>query len=491
MNQRGFLFLFILALLASGTLHSMGVFPDMSRKSSVSTENLTPPQKNTTKSDSIYIDKIFIIGNRKTKDKIIRRELDIKPGMLLPETGLDEILENNRKKIINTRLFLSVNIEMVKLSDDKADLIINVRERWYFFPAPIFELADRNFTEWWVNQQRDMSRVEYGLRLRQYNFRGRNETVSVTAQFGYTKLFRLSYRIPYINSKQKLGLFFYADYATRKNIEALTIEHRQQFADLDYVAKERFRGGAFLSYRPSFYNYHQFGAFFSSSNIADTIAQINPNYFSNSNLLQRYFGLQYNYTLDHRDDIGYPLKGSLVRLQVTQTGIGIYDDVSIFKLNLKYNRYTDLGKKFYLANSVSGSVTFPQNQPYNNYNGIGFNKHFIRGFERYIIEGQHYIINNNSIKLQVLDLKFSLAKIMPIKQFSSIPIAAYITANFDQGFISNYKNYENNDRFSNKYLAGGGIGIDIVSFYDFVMRWEYSFNIAGESALYLNILAAF
>lgn len=489
MNRRGILILVFLSLLTTGMLYPGDLYPGTLRL--FAPELPSPPENRLTPADSIRIDKIFIIGNRKTKEKIIRRELDVQPGMVFSKGELDKILENDREKILNTRLFLSANIEVVELTEDKVDLIISVRERWYFFPSPIFELADRNFTEWWVNQERDMSRVDYGLRLKQYNFRGRNETVSLTAQFGYTKLFRLSYRIPYIDQQQKFGLYFYADYATKKNIAVQTAEHRQVFADLNFTAKERYRGGAFLTYRRSFYNYHQFGIFFASTNVADTIALINPNYFGNGSLLQRYFGLQYSLTSDHRDNVSYALKGWLFNLQAMKTGIGIYKDVNIFKLNLKYSRYADLGKKFFLASSLSGSLSFPEDQPFSNYNGIGYNKNFIRGFERYIINGQHFVVNNNSFKRQLFDLKFSLSKMMPIKQFSSIPIAAYITLNFDQGFVANYKNLENNDRFTNRFLAGGGVGIDIVSFYDFVMRWEYSVNIVGENALYLNILAAF
>ncbi len=457
---------------------------------SVSRHSSTHETRSVSK-DSVQIDKIFVIGNKKTKEKIITRELDVFSGMVIAKNDLDGILENDREKILNLRLFLSVEMEVVQLSDNKVDLIISVRERWYFFPAPIFQLADRNFTEWWVNQHHDMSRVDWGVRLKQYNFRGRNETVSITAQFGYTKLFRLSYRVPYIDRKQRFGLYFYGDYATEKNLSVITLENRQVFANLNYNAEERYRGGAFLTYRRSFYNYHQVGFHFASANIADTIAKINPNYFSNGALLQRYFGLQYSLISDHRDNVSYALNGWYFKLMALQTGLGIYKDVNTFRLDARYSKYTNLWKRFYFAFNIVGSVSLPQNQPFNHYNGIGFNNHFIRGFERYIIYGQHYVINNNSLKWQLFKFKFSLTNILPLKQFSSIPFAAYITANFDQGYVANYKNYEYNNRFTNRYLAGGGIGIDIVSFYDFVMRWEYSFNIAGENALYLNLRAAF
>ena len=48
------------------------------------------------------------------------------------------------------------------------DVMVDVKERWYIFPLPIFELADRNFNEWW--KTRDFSRTNYGLSVVQNNF---------------------------------------------------------------------------------------------------------------------------------------------------------------------------------------------------------------------------------------------------------------------------------------------------------------------------------
>ena len=219
--------------------------------------------------DTIQVDKVFIIGYKKTKEQIIRRELSVSDGQMLTRAELDEIIKADKRKLINTKLFLSVEINIVELSVEKVDIIIRVSERWYFFPIPIFNLADRNFTEWWVNQNADLSRVDWGLKLRHFNFRGRREVLDLAAQFGYTKLFRLSYQFPYINKNQKLGLSFYGDYATNKNIAAETIGHRQQFMDSDLQLRDRWRGGISLGYRPNFYSSHSFGLHYSSVTVPD------------------------------------------------------------------------------------------------------------------------------------------------------------------------------------------------------------------------------
>ena len=80
----------------------------------------------------------------------------------------------------------------------------------------IFQLADRNFNEWWENYNHDLSRVIYGLKLYQYNMRGRNETLTLTAQFGFIQRYELMYRIPYLDKRQKQGLIFQTDYIDAK-----------------------------------------------------------------------------------------------------------------------------------------------------------------------------------------------------------------------------------------------------------------------------------
>ncbi|MCG8309480.1 MAG: BamA/TamA family outer membrane protein [Cytophagales bacterium] len=441
--------------------------------------------------DTVQIDKIFIIGHKKTKEHIIRRELSIHDGQQISRLELQEILLADKRKLINTRLFLNVNINIIDLTDEKIDIIIRVEERWYFFPIPIFELADRNFTEWWVNQKADFSRVEWGIKLRHFNFRGRREILNITAQFGFTKLFRLAYQFPYIDKKQKLGVSFYGDYATNKNIAVRTIGHRQQFLDSESVVRDRWRGGVSLRYRPNFYSSHSFGLHYSSVTVSDSIPELNPNYFNNGSKYQRYFALSYNFIWDFRDFIAYPLSGAYFQIAADKIGLGIYGDIDILNINARYSRYFDLGKKFYYGSGIIGNFSTPSEQPYYNVVGVGFEKNFMRGYERYVIEGPHFIIHKNSFRRLIFAYEADISNAVKLKQFSKIPVSAYFTLNFDHGYVVNYPNYSENELFTGRYIYGGGVGIDIISFYDFVMRWEYSMNIEGEHALYFNLYAAF
>ena len=181
----------------------------------------------------------------------------------------------------------------------------------------------------------------------------------------------------------------------------------------------------------------------------------------------------------------------MLKGEITKYGLGFYDDVDILQLNGEFSKYFDLGKKFYLASNFAFSATFPEEQPYRNSNGIGFDDRFIRGYEVYVIEGPHFVMNNNSFKWQVFSKVYDISDVMAIREFSKVPISVYLSLFYDQGYVQNYPNYENNSRFTNTYLYGTGVGLDIVTMYDSVIRWEYSINKAGETGFRLNIHAAF
>jgi len=424
----------------------------------------------------LIIDEIFIVGNRKTKEHIILRELEFHEGSRLKLIDLEEIIEKDKQKLINTRLFMSVDFNLIDLSGDRIDIIIRVFERWYFFPFPIFELADRNFVDWWVNQEHDLKRVEYGIKLYQYNMRGRNETLKFIAQFGFTKRFELAYTFPYIDKDQKWGLGVFGGYSTNKNMAYKTDEHKRIFLDSESRLRERIRTGMTFTFRPSFYYYHGFSMNFFYTHVQDTIMDLNPNYFLHGNTEQRFFEFSYTFVRDLRDIAQYPLKGSYLMGSISKRGLGIYDDINQLEFSALYSRYWDLGKKFYLAGNIGTSLSFPESQPYNLLNAIGFRPFTLRGYELYVIEGQHFLNSKWTFKRLLVKGNPSFETFFRKDQFSEFPFAIYLKTYFDFAYVYNYRNYSENSLFTDELIYGGGAGIDLVTFYDMIFRFGYSIN---------------
>lgn len=441
----------------------------------------------------VMINRVFIIGNRLTRDQIIMRELSLKPGDLIFNLDLPGILDLDKKKLFNTRLFNTVEIRTMELQENKVDLLIDLNERWYTFPSPIFELSDRNFNEWWQNYDHDFKRVNFGLRLYQFNMRGRNETLRFTAQFGYTRRFDLMYRFPYIDKKQKHGLTVDLGFRETKNLAYQTADHKYVFAESEHILRNERRAGITYSYRNSFYKTHSFKVAYDNMHVNPIVIDSNANYMNGELLTQEYPSIGYQFNSDHRDIAAYPLNGNQFLFYVAHNGLGISEDLNNFETSIEYSRYLSLKKKYYLSNNVVGYYSDPDNIDYVNYGVLGERKQFVRGYELYIVEGPWYFLNKTTFKKLIFNRNYNWA-LMPARQFRHIPLSIYLKTYADLGYVRNYPYYEQHDlntRLSDKLLFGTGAGLDVVGFYDIVLRFEYSFNAEGEQGFFFHVKREF
>ena len=441
----------------------------------------------------LRLNRVLIIGNKVTYDRIISRELSLKPGDTISAKNLKAVLLRDKNKIYNLKLFNTVALRTLEMPQNQIDLLVEVSERWYTFPAPIFELSDRNFNEWWQNYGHDFSRVNYGLRLYQYNFRGRNETLQLTAQFGFTRFLNLSYRIPYIDRQQKHGLTFNFLYSEPKNAAYFTNNHKLEFLSLPRTVRITRGASVEYTFRKSFYETHSFGIDLRSSSVTDTIPLLNPNYYRNGSKSQYLAALSYSFNSEHRDVIQYTLKGYQFTGFISKSGLGIGDDVNQFEVNLTYAKHIDLKKGFYFSNFSSAYVSTPTNQAYANYSALGYRKLLVRGYEVYVIEGPNFFLNKTTLKKKIFSRNWRIES-MPLEQFRYFPIAIYLKTYLDLGYVENYPLYrqsEINNTFSDRLLSGVGTGIDFVTVYDTVLRFEYSFTRGGTQGFFFNIKKEF
>jgi outer membrane protein assembly factor BamA len=76
-------------------------------------------------------------------------------------------------------------------------------------------------------------------------------------------------------------------------------------------------------------------------------------------------------------------------------------------------------------------------------------------------------------------------------QFKTFPIDFYLKLFADFGYVDDRNTRTLNNRFTNKYLASYGAGLDIATFYDLVFRIEYALNQDLDDSFFLNLKAAF
>jgi outer membrane protein assembly factor BamA len=454
-------------------------------------------EANKDSTELLTLNRVIIIGNKKTLDRIISRELSLKSSDTIRRYELEKILIRDKTKIYNLRIFNTVSIRALELPDKSFDLLIEVAERWFAFPLPIFELSDRNFNEWWENYNHDFSRVNYGLRLYHYNFRGRNETIRFTAQFGFSRRFDLTYRIPYIDKKQKQGLIFDVTFSEPKNLAYQTDDHILVFLSGRQTLRKKFGAGVTYTYRKSFYETHAVTLDYEQGAIADTIRKLNtlnsdPSYYAGGKSSQKLAALGYTFISEHRDVIAYPLKGYQVMAGIRHILFGSEAaQQTTAYASLAYHK--DLGKKFFFSNFTTGFLSSAQQPPYSLYSGQGYQKKFVRGYEIYVIEGPWYVLNKATLKKRIFQKNYVL-DILPWEQFQFLPVAIYLKAYADFGYTQNYSYYSDHDknkRLTNKLIAGAGLGLDLVTHYDASIRLEYTMNKEGRHGFFFHMRKEF
>ncbi len=443
-----------------------------------------------TAQDSLCVSAINIFGNKITREQIILRELSIRTGTKIAASDPDSLMAAERTRVYNTNLFNIVEVDWMRVEGDSIAVNISVVERWYLFPVPVLELADRNFNEWWNNRNRDLSRLNLGFFVTHSNFRGMKEKIYLRVQGGFTKRFTLNYEVPYIDKKQSTSLSFLVGYNDNRTTGFVTSNNR--FLEVrrgDVIARQAAIAGITVGKRYGFYDFHHLSLRFNWHAVDDTIAQLNPDYFLDGRNQLRFFQAAYTFDKNRRDFDGYPLKGYQVSVTLRKTGLGIFNDLNMFATDIRMAKYFDMGKRFYFASGLSGKLSFPRDQPYSEMRALGYNDNIIRGLDNYVMEGQHVGVVKNTLRWKLLEETINLKKIFFLDQFSVFPVAVYPKAYFDFGYVHNPGVTFDNRRLANKPLWGGGLGLDVVTSYNAVVRLEYSWNQFREPGFYFYYTA--
>ncbi len=435
-------------------------------------------------SSNIIIDKIKILGNKKTKENIILRELTLKEGIIISKDKFISTIEEDKRKVINTDLFYEVEFKIEIIKKNHVMIIINVIESIYWVPIIIFELSDRNFNDWWENFNHDFNRINYGLGFAHYNISGRADEFEVLLRLGFIKQFQTSYYIPYITKKQKGGLYIGFDYIDYNHLEYNSINYIPIFYKSKNSLLKELSTSIEYSHRESFYNYHYFELEYNNIILNDTLSLINDNYFY-GNKIKNSFNINYEFDRDFRDIKNYPLNGFRLNVQIEKTGIGIFNDINKWKASIYYSKYFEFKKQFYYSFNLL-SYFSSKNQPYYLYE----NTDQLRGYEKYLIHGHSNLIYKNTFKKSIVSKNFNIEK-MKFRKFKNIPINIYLKMFFDSGYVWKYSNKNQNITLNNKYLHSFGIGFDFVTIKNLSITTELSRNSNKELNFSINLGADF
>ena len=432
---------------------------------------------------------IAISGNTSTKARIIQRELVVYEGDSLSHPVLYEKLERSRQNLMNTGLFNTVTVLPLYLDPRHVMVEVTVSERWYIWPAIIFDLADPNFNTWWLT--RDFHRVNYGLYLYKYNMRGRNETGYLKAQFGYTRQFALRYKVPNLTRSQRWGISAGASYEEQAEITTGTEDNvRTLIRNHTGSNRDQWKADVEMTLRRSHDIRHSWRLKYTQAEVLDTIIHSAIDYFDGPATATRFFSLGYTFVWDHRDARAFPRRGHYQEFRVDRHGLGVLDLASpdITTVYATTKRWIHLHEKWTLGLSVRGKGTFGT-PPYFMQEGLGYG-HSVRGYEYYVIDGEHFALGKVNLIFQLVKPRTYRLEHIPLEAFRTVYIALYLNVYSDVGRVWDSR-YQVGNPLANRWVNGNGIGLDLVTSYDQVLRGEYTLNAEGEHGFFLHFTQPF
>ena len=259
--------------------------------------------------------------------------------------------QQSKNLLINTNLFITAEVMWVETRYKHVTVTVVVSEKWYFWPIPVFELADRNFKQW-ANLDYKLNRTNYGLYLFKYNFRGRNETLKLAFINGYTRHYELQYVVPFLDSSGKYGLDLASSFKQNKELWYLTKNDSLQFFNnFDKNLIQRFENRIAFTSRRNNFSTERWELEFNNIRIKDTnrVARLNPQFLMGAKQQNEIF-IKHILTYEKRDNKYYPLKGFYFKNEVNLGSIrGDTGSIEIIRETAEMGVYRELRKKLYLS----------------------------------------------------------------------------------------------------------------------------------------------
>ena len=428
----------------------------------------------------IKISAIEITGNKKTRDYIIKRELPYQVGDLLSKDSLTTLNTIAQQQLFNTALFLEANVSSEILDSASVKIKIQLKERWYFFPLPYFRWVDRNFNQWWNENNRSLDRVNYGINLRQANATGNNDKLTIGYITGYTHQTIIKYQIPFIDKQLKYGMGLGWAQFNQKEINYTTSGNKQIFFRTEDVIRKGYRGNLNLTYRPNLFARHALQVGFGNESISDSAFAIAPNFLPNHKKAFSYVDLNWSYSKVRFDYNAYPTKGASTEIALSQRFSKENNLSAIQFRHVVAHPITP--NRFILAESLTIGRMMQQSN-YSDRKLMGYGLMQMNGLDYYVVDGNAATLFKAALHQKIGS--YTVVNPLTKKFLPSVKYTFWLKAFTNLGYVYSEEKNKSNP-LANSLLRTAGIGIDLISIYDFVLNMEYSINQLGDKGLYLH-----
>ena len=344
-----------------------------------------------------HVERIDIKGNKKTKDRVIRRELRFKQGDVFNRNLASRSIE----RIYNTGYFEDVNVRLFQGEKNANDVIMEI------------DVAEQKTGSVTVGAGYSQSDGLVGiLGLSETNLRGTGDKVALNWEFGgkthSNKNYTFSYTHPWLNSHgDSIGMSIYdreAEYDDYDGKGNTVSEYRKKTTGgnvtygrvrseyvSDYVTLET-KKTKYLSHEGGPNNYDSWRHNPASLPVfRDYI----DNNFGTTN------SVTWSHVFDNRDNIYDPMHGKRLSFTGTWAGHGLGGDFDYYKFIIENRLYYKVGVKHVIAVRLMGGIA-TGDMPYNDLFTLG-GADTLRGYEDDEFRG-------NKMYAATVEYRFPIAK---------------------------------------------------------------------------------
>jgi outer membrane protein assembly factor BamA len=406
------------------------------------------------------VDTVIVTGNEKTLAYVILDEMTLTPGSVVTAAEI----EFDRGRIYSLGLFNRVDISYDRM-DSLRVLIVDVHERWYLIPVPLFGFRDG-----------DPKKPYFGGGVLHNNFLGRNQKVFLSLVFGYNPSFDVFFSDPQIDREHHLffsGSLSFSRVRNRSEREtALSGEFDERHADINSTIGQR------LSL------YESAGINLGYHNV--DVGEYRPGRTVSTTGRDAYFYGRLFYAYDSRDIREYPMAGRFVSVWITRYGFGT-SGVDYTRLGADTRAYIRLPLTLTCAIRLHGTMVAGGTVPTYSRVYFGYGDR-IRGYFKTVFEGEHMLGSSVELRYPLLPARIIEFRAGPLpREFTVWRFGLSAVLFGDAGTV-----WFRGERLRLASVASGyGGGIDILLPYSAVIRLAYARNDTGKDQFIFDFRAAF
>ena len=158
--------------------------------------------------------------------------------------------------------------------------------------------------------------------------------------------------------------------------------------------------------------------------------------------------------------------------------------VNYFEIVGKIEKHQKIQHRMFFGSSIKGKWNNVNSIAYFAQKALGFDD-YIRGYEYYVIDGQKFWLSKSIFKFALIEKNTFLIPKIKMTQFKKTHYSIFLTLFSDMGYVVNKQNI-NTNLLPNSFLWSQGISIDYLTYYDKLLRIEFSRNHLGEKGLFLH-----